>query len=131
MTNQPHVSIVGATGAVGREMLVCLEERNFPLSQLTLLASAKSAGQNLTFRGEISDPQVGVPATPDKQTQQQQLEEQNREVKEQQVSASVNQNVNVQTTGDTNVNNQTALVANQNHNTQDTNDRSWFGGYFG
>ena len=52
MTNQPHVSIVGATGAVGREMLVCLEERNFPLSQLTLLASAKSAGQNLTFRGE-------------------------------------------------------------------------------
>lgn len=80
---------------------------------------------------QISDPQVGVPATPDKQTQQQQLEEQNREVKEQQVSASVNQNVNVQTTGDTNVNNQTALVANQNHNTQDTNDRSWFGGYFG
>jgi len=33
-------------------MLVCLEERNFPLSQLTLLASARSAGQNLTFRGE-------------------------------------------------------------------------------
>ena len=52
MTNQPHISIVGATGAVGREMLVCLEERNFPLSQLTLLASARSAGQNLTFRGE-------------------------------------------------------------------------------
>ena len=52
MTSQPHVSIVGATGAVGREMLVCLEERNFPLSQLTLLASARSAGQNLIFRGE-------------------------------------------------------------------------------
>ena len=52
MTNQPHVAIVGATGAVGREMLVCLEERNFPLSQLTLLASARSAGQKLTFRGE-------------------------------------------------------------------------------
>lgn len=52
MNNQPHVSIVGATGAVGREMLVCLEERNFPLSQLTLLASARSAGQKLTFRGE-------------------------------------------------------------------------------
>lgn len=33
-------------------MLVCLEERNFPLSQLTLLASARSAGQKLTFRGE-------------------------------------------------------------------------------
>ena len=53
MTNQPHVSIVGATGAVGREMLVCLEERDFPLSQLTLLASARSAGQKLTFRGEV------------------------------------------------------------------------------
>ena len=53
MTNQPHVSIVGATGAVGREMLVCLEERDFPLSQLTLLASARSAGQKLTFRGEL------------------------------------------------------------------------------
>lgn len=52
MINQPHVAIVGATGAVGREMLVCLEERNFPLSQLTLLASARSAGQEITFRGE-------------------------------------------------------------------------------
>ena len=59
------------------------------------------------------------------------LESTNREVKEQQASSSVNQNVNVQTVGDTNVNNQTALVANQNHNTQDTNDRSWFGGMFG
>lgn len=52
MTNQPHVAIVGATGAVGREMLVCLEERDFPLSQLTLLASARSAGQKISFRGE-------------------------------------------------------------------------------
>ena len=52
MTDQPHVAIVGATGAVGREMLVCLEERNFPLSKLTLLASARSAGKKLTFRGE-------------------------------------------------------------------------------
>ncbi|MDB4508441.1 aspartate-semialdehyde dehydrogenase [Akkermansiaceae bacterium] len=52
MNHQPHLAIVGATGAVGREMLVCLEERNFPLSQLTLLASARSAGNKLTFRGE-------------------------------------------------------------------------------
>ncbi|MGC6564263.1 MAG: aspartate-semialdehyde dehydrogenase [Akkermansiaceae bacterium] len=52
MTNQPHVAIVGATGAVGREMLVCLEERDFPLSQLTLLASARSAGRKISFRGE-------------------------------------------------------------------------------
>jgi len=52
MRNQPHLAIVGATGAVGREMLVCLEERNFPLSKLTLLASARSAGKSLPFRGE-------------------------------------------------------------------------------
>lgn len=52
MKSQPHVAIVGATGAVGREMLVCLEERNFPLRELTLLASARSAGKKLTFRGE-------------------------------------------------------------------------------
>jgi aspartate-semialdehyde dehydrogenase len=52
MISQPHVAIVGATGAVGREMLVCLEERNFPLSKLTLLASARSAGQKMVFRGE-------------------------------------------------------------------------------
>ena len=52
MKTPPHVAIVGATGAVGREMLVCLAERNFPLSKLTLLASARSAGQTLTFRDE-------------------------------------------------------------------------------
>ena len=52
MKSQPHIAIVGATGAVGREMLVCLEERNFPLGELTLLASARSAGKKLTFRSE-------------------------------------------------------------------------------
>jgi len=52
MKSQPHVAIVGATGAVGREMLICLSERNFPLSKLTLLASARSAGQSLSFNGE-------------------------------------------------------------------------------
>ena len=49
---QPHVAIVGATGAVGIEMLRCLERRNFPVGKLTLLASARSAGKKLTFRGE-------------------------------------------------------------------------------
>jgi aspartate-semialdehyde dehydrogenase len=48
----PHIAIVGATGAVGIEMLRCLERRNFPVGQLTLLASARSAGKKLTFRGE-------------------------------------------------------------------------------
>ena len=50
--SQPHVAIVGATGAVGIEMLRCLERRNFPVGKLTLLASARSAGKKLTFRGE-------------------------------------------------------------------------------
>jgi aspartate-semialdehyde dehydrogenase len=48
----PHIAIVGATGAVGIEMLRCLERRNFPVGQLTLLASARSAGKKLTFRGK-------------------------------------------------------------------------------
>lgn len=48
----PHVAIVGATGAVGVEMLLCLEQRNFPLGKLTLLASARSAGKTMSFRGE-------------------------------------------------------------------------------
>lgn len=50
--NQPHVAIVGATGAVGVEMLLCLEQRQFPLGKLTLLASARSAGKVMQFRGE-------------------------------------------------------------------------------
>ena len=47
-----HVAIVGATGAVGQEMLSILEERKFPIAQLTLLASERSAGRALTFAGE-------------------------------------------------------------------------------
>ncbi len=48
-----HVAIVGATGAVGQEMLDCLEQRNFPISELTLLASARSAGKEISFRGKL------------------------------------------------------------------------------
>jgi len=48
-----HVAIVGATGAVGQEMLDCLGERNFPISELTLLASARSAGKEIPFRGSL------------------------------------------------------------------------------
>ncbi len=43
---------MGATGAVGTEFLHLLEERNFPLKSLKLLASSRSAGKKLTFRGE-------------------------------------------------------------------------------
>ena len=71
-----------------------------------------------------------LPATPDKQVAGQTLEEQNREVAQQQSASNVQVNTNVQQGGTTNVNNQTALVADNNHNTQDTNDRSWFGGMF-
>ena len=45
-------AIVGATGAVGTEFLKLLEERDFPLAELRLLASARSAGKTLKFKGE-------------------------------------------------------------------------------
>jgi aspartate-semialdehyde dehydrogenase len=47
----PVVAIVGATGAVGVELLRCLEQRRFPLTELRLFASARSAGKMLPFRG--------------------------------------------------------------------------------
>ena len=46
------VAILGATGAVGQEMIKILEERNFPVGKLIPLASARSAGKTLTFKGE-------------------------------------------------------------------------------
>ena len=47
-----HIAIAGATGAVGRKMLAILEERNFPVDDLKLLASTRSAGKFLEFKGE-------------------------------------------------------------------------------
>jgi aspartate-semialdehyde dehydrogenase len=52
MNRNPHVAIVGATGAVGIEMIQTLEKRNFPVGKLTLLASARSAGKKLKFKGK-------------------------------------------------------------------------------
>ena len=52
MNRNPHVAVVGATGAVGIEMIKTLEKRNFPVGKLTLLASARSVGKTLQFRGE-------------------------------------------------------------------------------
>ncbi|WP_456395519.1 aspartate-semialdehyde dehydrogenase [Desulfurobacterium sp.] len=46
------VAVVGATGAVGKEMIKVLEQRNFPVDKIKLLASARSAGMKLKFRGE-------------------------------------------------------------------------------
>jgi len=46
-----NVAVVGATGAVGTQMLACLEERDFPVSDIRLLATAKSVGRKLRFKG--------------------------------------------------------------------------------
>ncbi|MFZ0241775.1 MAG: aspartate-semialdehyde dehydrogenase [Desulfobacterales bacterium] len=46
------VAVAGATGAVGNQMIRCLEERNFPVKSLRLLASARSVGRELRFRGD-------------------------------------------------------------------------------
>jgi aspartate-semialdehyde dehydrogenase len=48
----PSIAIVGATGAVGREMLNVLEQRQFPHGELRLLASSRSAGNSISYRGE-------------------------------------------------------------------------------
>ena len=52
MADKPNVAIVGITGAVGQEMATCLEERDFPIGKLTPLASARSAGKTIHFRGQ-------------------------------------------------------------------------------
>ena len=51
LASSPVVTIVGATGAVGVELIHCLEARRFPLSELRLTASARSAGRTLPFNG--------------------------------------------------------------------------------
>jgi aspartate-semialdehyde dehydrogenase len=47
-----RVAVVGATGAVGRQMVACLEERRFPVAQLLPLASERSLGKKVTFLGK-------------------------------------------------------------------------------
>lgn len=47
-----NVAVVGATGLVGTEMISTLEQRNFPVKEITLLASERSLGKELTFRGK-------------------------------------------------------------------------------
>jgi aspartate-semialdehyde dehydrogenase len=60
-----RVAILGATGAVGTELLELLESRNFPVADLKLLASPKSAGTTLKFKGE----DIPVEATSDRSFQ--------------------------------------------------------------
>jgi len=63
MTRKLNVAVVGATGAVGQEMIRQLEDRQFPVERLLPLASARSAGSYITFHGE----QILVEeATPDR-----------------------------------------------------------------
>ena len=51
MSKLYNVAVVGATGAVGEAMLSILEERNFPVSEVYALASSKSAGKRIAFKG--------------------------------------------------------------------------------
>ncbi len=53
-----NVGILGATGAVGREMLKVLEERNFPMGELRLLASARSVGKKIPYCGKEYEVQL-------------------------------------------------------------------------
>jgi len=48
-----NIAVAGATGAVGNQMLKCLEERDFPIKSIKLLASRRSVGRNLHFRGDL------------------------------------------------------------------------------
>lgn len=52
MSKSYRVAILGATGAVGTELIELLDRRNFPLAELKLLASPRSAGKTLPFKGE-------------------------------------------------------------------------------
>lgn len=52
MSRKYNVAILGATGAVGTELLALLEERNFPSGKLKVLASERSAGKSIKFAGE-------------------------------------------------------------------------------
>ena len=61
MSRQYRVAIVGATGAVGIEMLHVMERRKFPAASVKLLASARSAGKTHRFRGqEIAAQTLGI-----------------------------------------------------------------------
>ncbi|KIX12038.1 aspartate-semialdehyde dehydrogenase [Dethiosulfatarculus sandiegensis] len=58
MKNPCRVAVCGATGAVGNQMVRCLEERDFPLSELKLLASKRSLGKTVPYKGEDIPVQV-------------------------------------------------------------------------
>jgi aspartate-semialdehyde dehydrogenase len=63
MSNQKlfNVAVVGATGAVGEQIIRLLEERNFPIQSLKLLSSARSAGSKLKFKGDEIEVELATP----------------------------------------------------------------------
>ena len=52
MNRKPNLAVVGATGVVGTTFLKVLDERDFPFENLYIMASAKSAGKTITFKGK-------------------------------------------------------------------------------
>ena len=52
MKNEPVIAIAGVTGAVGAEFIATMDRRKFRVSKLKALASARSAGKTLDFRGQ-------------------------------------------------------------------------------
>jgi len=56
-----HIAVLGATGVVGQEILSVLEQRNFPVTTLRALASARSAGRTVTFRGQTIQVEAAGP----------------------------------------------------------------------
>jgi aspartate-semialdehyde dehydrogenase len=61
--NLYNVAVVGATGAVGEQMIRLLEERNFPIQEIKFLSSARSAGSKLTFKGKEIIVEEATPAS--------------------------------------------------------------------
>ncbi len=61
MSKKVVVAVVGATGVVGREMIATLEAREFPVEKLVLLASERSLGEKIQFRGQFIHVEVLVP----------------------------------------------------------------------
>ncbi|OCA89587.1 MULTISPECIES: aspartate-semialdehyde dehydrogenase [unclassified Bacillus (in: firmicutes)] len=56
-----HVAVVGATGAVGQQMIDTLQKRNFPIGKISLLSSSRSAGKQIEFNGETITVQEAKP----------------------------------------------------------------------
>ncbi|MDQ0206292.1 aspartate-semialdehyde dehydrogenase [Alkalicoccobacillus murimartini] len=59
--NGYHVAIVGATGAVGQQMLATLEKREFPIANLKLLSSKRSAGKEISYKGKVYTVEEATP----------------------------------------------------------------------